>query len=248
MPRTCKFVYPLRMAIVLTSMPLIAPLLGQSDDDVPAGFKPDRYQKVWQRNPFTLVTPVAPQVQPTLFDKLVMLSWLNDGGNDVVFIQNTETNAVQKVTKEPNADDLKLIEVHADPDPRKAEVVLTNGKEQGIVKFRAENPAAASQVPGSSVAAGGAQAPGAAPGAQPLPGTRGQMSGPQNTLQAFQQAVRTGAAPTQQGGTPNQIDTGVRPPRASEVRRKRVTAPPVKEQPVNPQQPYQNPANQPQGQ
>jgi hypothetical protein len=247
MPRTCKFVYPLRLAMMLTPMPLAAPLLGQSNDDVPAGFKPDRYQKVWQRNPFALVTPVAPQVQPTLFDKLVLLSWLNDGGNDVVFIQNTETNAVQKVTKEPNADDLKLIEVHADPDPRKAEVVLTNGKEQGIVKFRAENPAAASQFPGSS-AAGGAQSPGAAPGVQPLPGTRGQMSGPQNTLQAFQQAVRTGAAPTQQGGTPNQIDTGGRPPRASEVRRKRVTAPPVTGQPVNPQQPSQNRANQPQGQ
>jgi hypothetical protein len=235
------------MAIILTSMPL-APLLGQSDDDVQAGFKPDRYQKVWQRNPFTLVTPVAPQAQPTLFDKLIMLSWLNDGGNDVVFVQNTETNTVQKVTKEPNADALKLIEVHANPDPRKAEVLLSNGKEQGIVKFRVENPAAVPQVPGSSLAAGGAQPPGPAPGAQPLPGTRGQMQGPQNTLQSFQQAARAGAAQMQQGGAPNQTDNGVRPPRASEVRRKRVTAPPVTEQPVNPQQPYQNPANQPQGQ
>src|ERR1700730_7513018 len=135
MPRTCKFVYPLRMAIVLTSMPLVAPLLGRSEDDVPAGFKPDRYQKVWQRNPFTLVTPVAPQVQPTLFDKLVMLSWLNDGGNDVVFIQNTETNAVQKITKEPNTDDLKLVEVRVDPDPRKVECHVSHGAEQGIIKF-----------------------------------------------------------------------------------------------------------------
>jgi hypothetical protein len=246
MPRTCKFVNPLRTAIILALFPLVTPVLGQSDNEVSVGFKPDRYQRVWQRNPFTLVTPVVAQTQPTLFDKLILLSWLNDGGNDVVFVQNTETNAVHKITKEPNADDLKLVKVHVDPDPRKADVLLSHGAEQGIVKFRAENQAAVSQVPGSSLAAGGAQTPGAVPGAPPLPGTRAQA--PQNALQSFQQAPRTGPVQMQQGGVPTQIDTGVRPPRASEVRRKRITAPPMQEQPVNPQQPDQNPANQPQGQ
>jgi hypothetical protein len=239
MPRTCKFVNPLRTAIVLALLPFVTPVLGQADDEAPAGFKPDRYQKVWQRNPFTLVTPVVAQAQPTVFDKLILLSWLNDGGNDVVFVQNTETNAVQKVTKESNADGLKLVEVHADPDPRKAEVVLLHGAEQGMVKFRPENQAA-------SMAAGSAQVPGAVPAAQPPPPGRGQVQ--QNTLQSFQQAVRSGPAQTQQGGVPSQVDNASRPPRASEVRRKRMTAPPVNEQPVNPQQPNQNPANQPQGQ
>src|SRR5438128_693244 len=129
MHRICKFAIPLRTAIVLTLFQFVIPVLGQSDDEVPAGFKPDRYQKVWQRNPFTPVTPVVAQAQPTLFEKLILLRWLNDGGNDVVFVQNTETNAVQKVTKESNADGLKLVEVHADPDPRKAEVVLLHGAE-----------------------------------------------------------------------------------------------------------------------
>ena len=260
MPRTCKLVNPLKTANILALSMLAGPVLAQSDNEIPSGFKPDRYQKVWEHNPFTLVAPAVAQAQPSLFDKLVLLSWLDDGGQDVVFVQNTETNAVQKVTKESGADNLKLLEVHVDPDPRKVEVVLSHGAERGIVKFRTENPAALAQAPGSS-APGGIRNPGGFPGAQPLPGMRGQTQVPQNPLEAFQQAARTGPVQPQQGGVPGQGEAGVRPPRASEIRRKRVTAPPVTEQPVspqqlvspqqpvNPQQPFQNPANQqPQGQ
>ena len=260
MPRTCKRVNPLKTANILALSMLAGPVLAQSDNEIPSGFKPDRYQKVWEHNPFTLVAPAVAQAQPSLFDKLILLSWLDDGGQDVVFVQNTETNAVQKVTKESGADNLKLLEVHVDTDPRKVEVVLSHGAERGIVKFRTENPAALAQAPGSS-APGGIRNPGGFPGAQPLPGMRGQTQVPQNPLEAFQQAARTGPVQPQQGGVPGQGEAGLRPPRASEIRRKRVTAPPVTEQPVspqqlvspqqpvNPQQPFQNPANQqPQGQ
>jgi hypothetical protein len=248
MPRTCKRVNPVKTATALALSAFVAPVLGQPDNEIPSGFKADRYQKVWEHNPFTLVAPAVAQAQPSLFDKLVLLSWLNDNGKDVVFVQNTETNSIQKVTRESNAGDLKLVEVHVDPDPRKAEVVLSHGSERGTVKFRAETQAALSQAPGPSVPVG-ARNPGAVPGAQPLPGTRGQTQVSQNPLEAFQQAARTGPVQPQQGGVPGQGDAGVRPPRASEIRRKRVTAPPVTEQPVGPQLPYQNPANQqPQGQ
>ena len=260
MPRTCKLVNPLKTANILALSMLAGPVLAQSDNEIPSGFKPDRYQKVWEHNPFTLVAPAVAQAQPSLFDKLILLSWLDDGGQDVVFVQNTETNAVQKVTKESGADNLKLLEVHVDPDPRKVEVVLSHGAERGIVKFRTENLAALAQAPGSS-APGGMRNPGGFPGTQPLPGMRGQTQVPQNPLEAFQQAARTGPVQPQQGGVPGQGEAGLRPPRASEIRRKRVTAPPVAEQPVspqqlvspqqpvNPQQPFQNPANQqPQGQ
>jgi hypothetical protein len=247
MPRTCKLGSPLRTATTLAFISLVAPLFGQTEEMISPGFKPDRYQNVWQHNPFTLVAPVAVQAQPTLFDKLILLSWLNDGGSDVVFVQNTETNAVQKVTREPNADNLKLVEVHGNPDPRKVEVVLSHGAEKGIVKFRTESQVALSQAPGTS-APGAAQSPGAAPGAQPFPGTRGQTPGQQSSFEAFQQAARTGTVQAQQGGVPTQPENAVHPPRASDVRRKRLTAPPAREEPVNPQQPYQNPAPQPQGQ
>src|SRR5262245_25664930 len=134
MPRTCKRVNSVKTATVLALSAFVAPVLGQSHNEIPSGFKADRYQKVWEHNPFMLVAPAVAQAQPSLFDKLVLLSWLNDNGKDVVFVQNTETNVIQKVTRESNADDLKLVEVHVDPDPRKAEVVLSHGSERGTVK------------------------------------------------------------------------------------------------------------------
>src|ERR1700759_1338901 len=120
MPRMPKVRNPLATALIFAWFPVVALTFDQPDQEVPSGFKLDRYEHVWQRNPFTLVTPVVAQAQPNLFDKLILLSWLNDGGKDVVFIQNTETNAVQKITREANAENLMLVEVHPDPDPHKA--------------------------------------------------------------------------------------------------------------------------------
>jgi hypothetical protein len=227
---------------ILTLLSAIAPPVATADDEVPSGFKADRYQKIWERNPFTLVTPPAEQVRTTPFDKLILVSWLNDGGKDVVFVQNTETNEVQKITNDPNPNNLRLVEIHKNADPLKADVVLSNGGEKGVVKFRLETPAAALQ-------ASAVQQPGAAPGNQfkvpgaaPGPGMR-QMQMPQNA-QAMQQAARIGAAQNQQGAVPMQPDGGPTPPRASEVRRKRLTPPPPNEQPVGAPVPYQNQSNQ----
>ena len=71
-----------------------------------------------QSEPMTFVAPAAPQ--PTqaaakatqaaprahagAFGNLVLVSWLEDGGKDVIYVQNTETNDVQKITSEPNLD------------------------------------------------------------------------------------------------------------------------------------------------
>ena len=125
-----------------------AVLAARADDAVPTGFKPDRYQTVWERNPFTLVTPTIAAVRTTPFDKLILVSWLNDGGKDVVFVQNTDTSEVQKITSDPNPNNLKLVEIHKNPDPQKAEVVLSNGAEQGSVKFRLDAPPASPQAEG----------------------------------------------------------------------------------------------------
>src|ERR1700722_8932789 len=116
-----------------------------ASDDIPVGHQADRYQPVWERNPFTLVTPVTVQAKPKVFDKLVLVSWLNDGSKDIVFVQNTETNEVQKITTVANSDNLRLIAVHKSADPKLAEVVLSNGTEEGSVKFRTEVAATAPQ-------------------------------------------------------------------------------------------------------
>src|SRR4029077_17200986 len=48
----------------------------RADDPLPTGYKADRYRTLWERNPFTLVTP-AVQTQPQAFSNLAVVSWLN---------------------------------------------------------------------------------------------------------------------------------------------------------------------------
>ena len=91
-------------------------------------------------NPPPLVPPQATPVTKRgvfgVFDKLVLVSWLNDAGKDVIYVKNTETNEVQRITSEPNNDQFRIVTIHSDPDPNLFEAVISNGKEQGTVRFR----------------------------------------------------------------------------------------------------------------
>jgi hypothetical protein len=235
---------------ILTLQLAIAPPVVSADEEVPAGFKVDRYQKVWERNPFTLVTPPTQQVRTTPFDKLVLVSWLNDGEKDIVFVQNTETSEVQKVTNDPNPNSLRLVTINKNADPQKADAVLSNGTEQGSVKFRLDMPMAGGpQVPsGQQQPENSTGAENKVPGVAPIPrdpALSRKMQMQQNAQQALQQAARVQPVPMQQGAASTQPDNRTLPPRASEVRRKRITPPPPNEQPVGAPAPYQVPSNQP---
>jgi hypothetical protein len=116
-----------------------------ASEEIPTGFKLERYVRVWERNPFTLVTPAAPQAQHSPFEKLFLTSWLKDGPRNVIFIQNLETNEVQKITAEPNQDNLRLITLNLNPDPQLVEAVISDGKEQGPVKFRFDGQSSVAQ-------------------------------------------------------------------------------------------------------
>jgi hypothetical protein len=70
------------------------------------------------------------------FGNLVLVSWLEDAGKDVVYVQNTETQDVQKITSEPNLDHFRLVELHQNADPKLFEAVISNGSQQGTVRFR----------------------------------------------------------------------------------------------------------------
>jgi hypothetical protein len=48
-------------------------------------------------------TPTTPQARTGAFGNLVLLSWLEAAGKDVLYVQNTETNDVQKITSELDA-------------------------------------------------------------------------------------------------------------------------------------------------
>jgi hypothetical protein len=108
------------------------------DSEIISGFNSERYASLWERNPFTLVTPSAPPVQISIFDKFILTSWLREGRTDVVFIQNIETNGVEKITAEPNQSNLRLVALHLNPNAQFVEAVISDGKEQGALKFRFE--------------------------------------------------------------------------------------------------------------
>jgi len=77
-----------------------------------------------------------PQTQVVVFGNLVLVSWLEDAGKDVIYVQNTETNDVQKITSAPNLDNFRIVELHPNADPKLFEAVISNGVQQGPVRFR----------------------------------------------------------------------------------------------------------------
>ncbi len=115
--------------------------------DIPSGFKVDRYTQLWEHNPFTLMKPAAPERQASPFEKLVLASWMKNGGEAEVLVQNSETNEVQRITAAPNQNNLHLVEMHPNPDPQLVEVVISDGKEQGTVKFRSNSQPNTGQPP-----------------------------------------------------------------------------------------------------
>jgi hypothetical protein len=108
----------------------------QAEDKIPTGFKAERYTQLWEHNPFTLVTPRAPEAHPSPFDKLFLTSWLKDDGKFVIFVQNSDTHEVQRITTEPNQDNLRLIEMHLNPNPEFVEAVISGTTQKGVVKFQ----------------------------------------------------------------------------------------------------------------
>jgi hypothetical protein len=100
-------------------------------------------------DPMTSATPAVPQATPAaqttlitlqteagVFGKLVLVSWLDDDGKDVIFVKNIETNDVQRITSQPNIDNFRIVEIHPNADPKQFEAIISNGIEQGAIRFR----------------------------------------------------------------------------------------------------------------
>ena len=82
--------------------------------------------------------PAATQARAGAFGKLVLVSWLKDDGKDVIFVQNTETHQVQRITSKANKDNLRLVAVHPNKDLSDFEAIVSKGIEQGSVGFPSE--------------------------------------------------------------------------------------------------------------
>src|SRR6516164_5726084 len=81
-------------------------------------------------------TQTALQAEAGVFGKLVVVSWLDDDGKDVLFVKNIETNDVQRITSQPNIDNFRIVQIHPNADPRQFEAIISNGIEQGAIRFR----------------------------------------------------------------------------------------------------------------
>jgi hypothetical protein len=99
----------------------------------------------YRTDPMPVVPPAIPAAQTTQtalqpgtgpFGKFVVVGWLQDGAKDVVSIKNIETNDVQRITSQPNIDHLRLVEIRPNTDPRQFEAIISNGSEQGPVRFQ----------------------------------------------------------------------------------------------------------------
>ena len=101
------------------------------------------------RDPFldkSVKTTLMGEYKANILDKLALVSWLDDAGKIVIFVQNTETNDVQRVTSEPNKDHFRIVEIHPNADPKLFEAVISNGSEKGPVRFRLTPPDVTPQI------------------------------------------------------------------------------------------------------
>ena len=193
-----------------------------SDDTLPKGFEVGRYQQLWERNPFTLVTPSLAQGPASPFSKLILVNWLRYKDKDILFVQDTETNEVKKVTKEPgaNSDQLRLIEVVPNKNPSLIMAKLTNGREEGVVKFRFDQqqqngPMTTANLPNQRFMPGQVPGPNNQFGNNNLPGPMRRM--PQ-------------MPPTAVQGQNVQPNNPANVPDAQEVRRRRMLPTPAQNQ------------------
>jgi len=168
--------------------------------EIPAGFKIERYASVWERNPFTLVKPAGPKVQPSAFAKLNLTSWLIDGGKEVICVENSETKDVQTIGAEANQKNLRLIELRRNLDPRVVEAVISDGKEMATVKFRYND-----QLPQVPMISPSAQAPTGGPS---VAAQNPAVAGSQAASRGSQSSVLQQTVPVNQPG-PYRIYPGV---------------------------------------
>jgi len=203
--------------------------LVSADNQIPAGFKAKRYSYVWEHTPFSLVASATSQAQPGTFEKLALVSWLKDVEKDVSFVQNTETNNTQKITSEPNNENIRIVEMLPNDDPKLVEAIISNGREKGVVKFRFEVPAIAYQP--------NAQVPPAmgVPGQAPLRAVPQNGQNPQFNLpggpnsNSLQEAQQPGQVPQAGVPAPQPENPRMRP---AETRHRRILAAPGAGQPL----------------
>ena len=124
----------------------VSSLLAATEPVLPQGFPEERYQRVWQKSPFTVASVIAPEaVNNTSFaDSLSLVGLLTIGGKPLVTVVSNDSQETQLIDGEkPNAAGLQVVSFVNNLDPTKVEVVLKKGDATGTLHFAInETPAA----------------------------------------------------------------------------------------------------------
>jgi hypothetical protein len=84
------------------------------------------------------VSSPSPGAPAGVFDNLALVSWFKQDGKDTVLVENTETKDVREITSKPNKDNLRIVEIHPNLNPKLSEVVISNGTDRRAIRFSPE--------------------------------------------------------------------------------------------------------------
>jgi hypothetical protein len=190
--------------------------------EIPTGPKAERYTQLWEHNPFAPAVAVTSAPQTSPLDGLFLSSWLRKDGRDVVILQNLQTNDTLTIGTEPNSDNLRLIRMNLNSDPRLVEAVISNGNERRAIKFRIDGQAQPPTVNGGA--------------SQPIEGGNAASAGsPASPLKKQSDQGQVAKATPENQGQPHRIYPGLPrvhhegglpqpPPTAAELAAKRAMA------------------------
>jgi hypothetical protein len=121
------------LGLIVLLFPAFAAVFAQ---EIPQGFEASRYGSLWQNNPFAFKKDAASKAEPSPFDGMVLVSWLKDGGRNVVFLQTPDGERTERITDQPNQSNLRLVALYADANPKLVKAVVSNGTQEGVISYR----------------------------------------------------------------------------------------------------------------
>lgn len=206
-----------------TSLPILALLSSQAlamESPLPAAFSSERYEKLTDKSPFALATPVvAPPAPLAGFAANWYLTGVgrDEKGQDFVTIAARDLSVhFSLVGRETNVETgVSLASVNWADGYKKSTAILKKGTETGKVEFSQDEPIATPAQPAGVKQFGlGAQLPpvtvrpgGGAP--PPLPGTQPRISLPRpNAVPVTVQPQQPVVQPAQPGQTPGSPPAG----------------------------------------
>lgn len=120
----------------LTTIPALGEREGTASSAVPAAHPESRYQSAWQRSPFERKTapPAVSGRQANFADELELISLMRRDGRLSAQLKDRATGSFIRVTEQPAADGLHIVDANLVRDPRGQSVTLAQGSQTGVVR------------------------------------------------------------------------------------------------------------------